>query len=203
MKLSVIKRSVFVVALLLTQAAGAWAQNGKDSPTTNSSTDTPRSLTQRFFYGGHIGMIFTDEQTRLSIAPMAGFHITPDWSAGLQLGIEYYTYDYLLNNQTATAKSYGIGGGLFTRYEAPVRFLQQFGSGIYAHAEYDYMHYSLHYNGNLPDSYNNRHSILAGAGGYIPISPRSRISITALWELWHSDSTPYSGTPIVRVGIVF
>lgn len=148
-------------------------------------------------------MVFTDEQTRLSVTPMAGFRITPDWSAGLQLEIEYYAYDYSLNNQTATAKSYGIGGGLFTRYEAPVPFLQQSGSGIYAHAEYDYMRYSRCYNGNQPNSYDNRHALQAGVGIYIPISPRSRMSFTALWELWHSDGTPYSWTPVVRVGIVF
>lgn len=178
-------------------AAHAKTDRGK----TSSKTASP--FAQRLFYGGNLGLTFSDAQTRISVAPLAGFRITPDWSAGLQLAFEYYTYDYLLNGQNATAKTYGFGGGLFTRYEAPIRFLQRAGSGIYAHTEYDYMRYSRRYNHNQPNTRNNRHSWWLGVGGYIPVSPRSRLSVTALWELWHSDSTPYSATPLIRVGIQF
>ncbi|MDR1681402.1 MAG: hypothetical protein LBS12_06445 [Prevotellaceae bacterium] len=188
------KQTLFILALLLAMAATGKAP---------AATGDAGSCAQRFFYGGNIGMVFSDDHTRLSAAPLAGFRIFPDWSAGLQLALEYYAYDYLLNGQTATAKSYGIGGGLFTRYELPISFLRQAGSGLYAHAEYDYMHHRWHYNGNQPDRNNNRQSLLVGAGAYIPLGGRSRIALTALWELWHSDSAPYSSAPVIRIGIQF
>jgi hypothetical protein len=198
----------FLCGLLLLTAVSAWVQTSATTPTDDkaSSTTTAPStgFWSRFYYGGNIGMVFTDNQTQLQISPLLGYRISDQWSVGLQLALEYYTYDYTFNGSVDVAKSTGIGGGLFTRYEAPVAFLKKLNSGVYLHGEYNNMSNSGSYKHDPSrDGQQSQHSLLLGAGFYIPVGQRTRLSLTALWSVLHSDSSPYSATPVLRLGIIF
>jgi hypothetical protein len=184
---------------------------GAQAQQETESTAAPKaSATSRFYFGGNVGVVFASDQKQMQAAPFVGFRFTDSWSAGLQLAVEYYAYDYPSgltattgDKITATAESYGWGGGLFSRYEIPLAFLQDIGSGIYLHAEYDYTRSGWHYkNDQKTDDARNQHEILAGAGLYFPVG-RGKMALTALWNVWHWDQSPYTGVPVLRIGFLF
>ncbi len=154
----------------------------------------------RLFYGGNFGLTFSgsgsgNNYTQIQVAPLVGFRATSFLDVGVQVAYEYYSNSYTSAN--------GWGGGLFARYIAPIPFLQRINSGIFAHAEYDYMHYNIKYkDSGIADTTADRSELPLGVGIYIPMGGRARMSVAALWDVIHLDEYR-SAVPSVRIGIEF
>ena len=162
-------------------------------------------LKEKIFFGGNIGLQF-GTITQIEISPIAGYRITPRWSAGLGVKYEYYKDNsYLPEIETNI-----YGGKTFTSY----LLLKDLGEiipgisniGISGYLEYEALSLETEYFDVLnefPDQ--DRfiyHSFLLGGGLRFPVGNRSSVSLYLLWNLNESSNSPYTN-PIVRIGFEF
>jgi len=75
----------------------------------------------RLWYGGNLGLGFGSSQFRsdfnINIAPMVGYKITPNWSAGPRLDLGYFDTRFNFGTRVDRYNSFVFGGGVFTRYK--------------------------------------------------------------------------------------
>ncbi|MCL2133039.1 MAG: hypothetical protein FWH39_01685 [Bacteroidales bacterium] len=143
----------------------------------------------RIYIGGGGGLTISNDYTNIAIQPMLGYRITEIFSVGILAAYEHSSgkgFDY-------TANSYG--GGVFGRAEVPL--FAKF--GLVGHAEYSFLNSSIKSNGNEWSAFNN--FLPVGVGIYTQ-SGRSRISLVALWDLFHLSQYG-SGGPTLRASVTF
>jgi hypothetical protein len=138
----------------------------------------------RFYFGGSIGLLLSNDFTRVSVQPMAGYKLTPKASIGSRVG-----YEYLKDNRTdRDFESHSYGASVFTRYMV----MRQ----AYAHAEFQYTSYDL-------GTYRAWVPFLLLGGGYAQrLSPKSQLMVEMLFDVLQDPDSPYdSGEPVVNVGV--
>ena len=143
---------------------------------------------EKFYFGGGGGFSGGTDYLNLSVSPLVGYKITPEFSAGLQL-----TYQYVRFLNTSVSN---YGGGPFLRYN--------FSQNIFAYTQYEYLNFGL----IVPNSPEPRRldftSWFVGVGYSEPIGRNFAFNITALYNLLYKDGTdsPYRSPLLFRVGIV-
>lgn len=160
---------LFVLALLL--ATKGFSQNEK--------------FTDKLYFGGNLGASFGGI-TFVEISPLAGYRITPRFSAGL--GATYIYYSYNVSSPHFSMEIYG--GRVFSRFLIT--------ESLFAHVEYELL--------SVPDFVNSDlktrvlvPGLYVGGGYRQPIGPRAFASIMILYNL---NQTIYSinSNPIISIG---
>jgi hypothetical protein len=152
-------------------------------------TVSAQSFFSRIYIGGSGGMNISNDYTHISIHPMVGYRITDIFSTGI---VAVYEHSYG-KGISYTANYYG--GGVFGRAEAPLLP----GFGLVGHLELNFLRRDVTSNGNTWSD--NRNSLPAGVGIYIQTG-RARVSLTALWDVFHLSQYS-SGGPTLRVSVTF
>jgi len=157
-------------------------------------TDDVSSLStfERIYAGGNLGLGF-GTITFVDVSPMAGYMITPDFSAGLGA-----TYQYLrFNRFDQSANVYG--GRVFLRHNIMQRF--------FAHAEYESM--SVEYpqyddNFNIVTRREWVPGLFVGGGMFNAFGPRGGMNFALLYNLAHDNiRSPYGSPIVIRAGFIF
>lgn len=158
------------------------------------------SWRDRFFFGGNFGLQF-GSITDIEIAPLAGYRLTPDVSAGMGLKYEYYKQDYY----NISFKTAIYGGSLFVSYTFLRDALQE-GLGFMLQAEDEALSLEKRYfTYAISESDKSRfvlNSVLLGGGIKQHLGGRSSMYLLVLWNLNQTTLSPYS-SPVFRVGINF
>lgn len=144
------------------------------------------SLKDRMYFGGGFGLnggsdSFGNRYWYVGLNPIVGYMFTPQFSAGL--GIQWQHYSYPDND--ITIDQYGISP--FMRYN--------FGQ-LFAYTEYSVLNTPVF--GNTERR--NFDRLLAGLGYSQPIGRRSAINVMALYDLIYNNSERAFASPwVLRV----
>ena len=202
-----------VTAFLALISAAAWAQQpGGTAPadsaavvqpatpaaTPPAATPPPATSTQsaattakpawreRIYYGGTVTLSFGNA-TRIGIAPMIAYKVTPKLSAGVEVGYEYVDYDDF------DQSSHNYGGSVFGRY----RLIP----ALYAHAEYQMVSYDIP-TGLNTSSRETVPFLLVGGGFTRRIAPNTWGYVEVLVDVLQDDKSPYEDwDPVVSFGV--
>lgn len=172
------KVSVFIVVILLISGL-AYGQIPIDER-------TGWSLKDRMYFGGGFGLnggsdSFGNRYWYVGLNPIAGYMITPQFSAGLGLQWQHYSYP----DFDTKFDQYGVSP--FMRYN--------FGQ-LFAYTEYSILNTPIF--GNTERK--NFDRLLAGLGYAQPIGRRSAINVMALYDLIYSNTDRAFASPwVLRV----
>jgi hypothetical protein len=158
----------------------------------------------RLFFGGNLGLVVGDI-TIIEVTPLAGYRITPRWSAGIGLKYEYYKSSGRAY-ATSTGESYSTsiyGGNIFTDFV----FLKNFptnGLSLFGHGEYEGLSLENKY---FTDNLNSSgryilNSVLIGIGLRQRMGMRSSLNIMLLWNLNETQNSPYPSNPILKFNFI-
>jgi len=185
----------FILFILLIFSSFAFAQT-TDSVKTNDQTKTSQdnsAKVNRWYYGGNIGFSFWNNYFYLSISPMVGYKITPQFSIGGKVGYAYSSDSSV--DPTFNTSSYG--GSIFSRY----RVIPQF----YLHGEFAYISYENAYLKPLGGYTTERNWVpflLLGGGFSQMISPNVWAYAEILFDVINDENSPYkAGDPFISFGV--
>jgi hypothetical protein len=158
----------------------------------------------RLYFGGNISLS-VGTITAIQLSPLAGYRITPRWSAGLGLDYEYYKSSGTYYG-TVMAGPYSTsiyGGNIFTNFV----FLKNFptkGISLMAETEYEALNLESKY---FQDYYSSGrfwlHSFLAGGGIRQRLGRRSSFNLLILWNFNETQYSPYYSNPILKFNFIF
>ena len=142
----------------------------------------------KVYYGMSLGFNF-GSYFRIRVAPMVGYRITPQFSAGVKAA-----YEYIKDNRYNDAVTYhNYGGSLFARY----LIIPQ----LYVHAEYAYMSYQF----SVSDFNSEREGIpflLLGGGYRQRIGKNTFAFLEVLFDVLQNEKSPYEAwEPLIIVGV--
>ena len=138
----------------------------------------------RLFFGGNISLS-VGSITAIQISPLAGYRITPRWSAGIGLDYEFYKSSgrYFGTIPVGSYSTSIYGGNLFTNYV----FLKNFptdGISLMAQTEYEALNLEKKYFQDYTSSGRFMlHSFFVGGGIRQRLGRRSSLNILLLWNL--------------------
>jgi len=160
---------------------------------TMKKTESSNSQPSRWYYGGNIGFSFWNDYFYLSISPLVGYKITPQFSVGGKLGYAYSSDSSV--DPTFNTSSYG--GSIFSRY----RIIPQF----YLHGEFAYVSYENAYLRPLGGYTTERNWVpflLLGGGFSQMVSPNVWAYAEILFDVINDSNSPYeSGDPFISLGV--
>jgi hypothetical protein len=181
------QRLIVTLFLAFLLFSGSFAQESdKDKEKSKpKSTQEPSKV----YWGGELGLSF-GSYFRISIVPMLGYKVTPQFHVGAKIGYAY-TEDKRYENATITSHNYG--GSVFSRYLI-VR-------GLYAHTEFMYWSYRYQTE-NLEGERTWVPFVLVGGGYVQPISASAAVFLEVLWDILRDENSPYdSSEPRVKIGV--
>jgi hypothetical protein len=169
-----------ILGLLL--VSGAFAQQSQ------ALQKMPQNEPSKFYWGGELGLGF-GSYFFISITPMVGYKVSPQFHIGAKLGYSYAND----TRYEVEITSHNYGASVFTRYLIY--------RGLYAHAEFVYWSYKYQTE-NLESDRTWVPFLLLG-GGYIqPVSPNTSLFLEVLWDVLQDPNSPYnSAEPWVKVGV--
>jgi hypothetical protein len=158
----------------------------------------------RLFFGGNVSFA-VGSITIIQVSPLAGYRITPRWSAGFGVDYEYYkssgqSYGY------AQVKPYSTsiyGGNIFTNYVLVKNFPME-GISLLAQTEYEALSLEKKYFQDYTSS--GRfilHSVFIGGGIRQRMGRRSSFNLLVLWNFNETQYSPYSSNPILKFNFIF
>ena len=194
-------RCYLLVALLLV-APAAMAQGWGE--------DKPQKFTDRFFYGGSLGLAF-GTFTYIDIVPMAGIWVLPQWSLGVTTRYSFLSQRnlfYARDNRFYRSHIFGYSG--FTQI-IPIRDLSlvtplKIRGGFFLHGEYERLFLDQRLTaplGGIDSGKTWLDVFLIGVGYRQKIGRRSAVNLLFLWDLSNSGYSPYVSSPIFRMNIAF
>jgi len=189
-----------------------WPFLFNQSASAQGELDHADSWTDRFFFGGNIGMQF-GSMTLFDISPLVGYRLTNNIAVGVGVTYKYFRYkdfySITLGGQTRyyDYKANILGGSLFSRYYLTSESYD-FMNNIFLHAEYEYLDFShdAYYLNSLGTDVEvvkeNRgiSSVFVGGGLRQPLAKKLYLELMVLWNLNESIYSPYEN-PIIRIGI--
>ena len=158
----------------------------------------------RLYFGGNVTFA-VGTITIIELTPLAGYRITPRWSAGLGVNYEYYkSSGQFFGTYRLNAYSTSIyGGNVFTNYA----FLKNFpaeGISLMVQAEYDALSLEKKYfQDYLSSGRFVLNSVFAGGGIRQKLGRRSSINLLVLWNFNETQYSPYSSNPILKFNYIF
>ncbi len=170
----------------MVQPASPAATPPPATPTQTAAPTTKPSWRERIYYGGTVTFSFGNA-TRIGIAPMVAYKVTPKLSAGVEVTYEYVNYDDF------DQSSNNYGGSVFGRF----RFVPQ----LYAHAEYQVVNYELPTGVNT-SSRETVPFLLVGGGFSRRVAPNTWAYVEVLVDVLQDEQSPYEDwDPVVSVGV--
>jgi len=188
------------------------AQDDKDNNKEDEKTEEEK-WTDDLFFGGSIWAQF-GTVTQIEIAPVAGYHISPRFDAGLGLRYIYYktnfqqTYDVSTPQNIPDYSSHIFGGNVFTRFVIikdlnellPLKIHGRFVS----HFEYEGLNMPTKM--DFTESRSGKrfwsHNYLIGGGLQQKIGERAYLNLLILYNLNEKAYSLYEN-PIIRIGVNF
>ncbi|GAF90444.1 unnamed protein product [marine sediment metagenome] len=183
------KRFIIIVILLFAMPTSSLAQQEeKDASHSNRSKQNTKSQPSKVYYGGELGLGFGD-YFRISVMPLIGYKVTPQFSVGGKVGYAYGKD----KRYSTTIESHNYGGSIFARY----RFVQR----LYAHTEFVYNSYK--YQTERLETEREWVPFLLLGGGYVqPVSDNAVLFVEVLWDVLRDSDSPYDASdPFVKFGI--
>lgn len=158
------------------------------SAQTDKEIQDNSSFLDRVFVGGNLGLQFGDI-TNVQIAPIVGYRITNDLSAGI--GLQYqYTKNKRIN-PAIVSNNYGTS--IFTRYRVKDPFFLQ--------AEYEYLNYEVTFIPSFETERRTASSLFVGGGITQPIGANAAFTLSVMYNLSYDETDvngPYSSP--LRIG---
>lgn len=174
---------VFVFVLLLNLVVlDSTAQFRKQN---NFSTD-------KFYFGGGGGLSGGNQFISVSVSPLVGYKITPQFSTGLQI-----TYQY---TKLSIYSASNYGGGPFVAYA--------FSKNIFSYAQYEYLSVQTEWvdkNSTQKAPREGNNALFGGIGYNSPISDNVSFQILGLYNFMYGDGSKgraYDSPLQIRVGLV-
>jgi hypothetical protein len=177
------------ILLILFLISGLFAAELDDKTNKTPSEPPPSASSQnKVYYGGTLGFNFFGDIFRIRIAPMVGYKITPQLSAGIKIG-----YEYMKDKRySVEIESHNYGGSVFTRY----RVIPQ----IYFHGEFVYVSYEYQTQG-LSSQREWVPMLLLGAGFAQSVGGNTYVFAEVLFDVLRDSNSPYEDwDPIISFG---
>lgn len=156
-----------------------------------SAPRDPRSLGDRLWFGGGIGLSF-GTVTAVQIDPLVGYKVDQAGKFSVGLGGSYWYYQD--NRFSPSINFTGYGYRTFTRY----RFIPQ----LYGHAEFLHLNVERYIGATDAVARIWVPHLLVGGGYAQPLGGNSSIYLQVLWEVMQDPNSVYRGQgPILSGGI--
>jgi len=159
-----------------------------------SKTKKENSQPSKWYYGGNLGFGFSSNYFSISVQPIVGYKVTPQFSLGGKIGYTYWSN----SSVDPTFNSSNYGGSIFSRY----RIIPQ----LYAHAEFAYWSFENAY--FVPDISNYQTErvwvpfLLLGGGYSQMISPNVWAYAEVLFDVLNDTNSPYEEwDPFISFGV--
>lgn len=180
-----------LVALFLIPASVSFSQYDPDYNSDDEEDLSELSFKDRLYTGGN-AWAQLGNYTSVELAPILGYRITKEYSAGVGVKYNYYRFRPQIGTPISTSI---YGGSLFTRY--------LFFDKIVAHAEIEALSVEV----NLANTSDDRRWVPIGlvGGGYAS----NGFQILLLYDLINDRNNPYFGSfgadsrVYLRVGFLF
>ena len=213
----ILSKPLLYILLLFLSLTSVSAQD--TIPSLSANPKNPNSFWRRIAVGGQLGFQF-GTVTGIVIAPDIKIRTVDQLYVGVRLMYQYYYYrNYFYDNKNKEWLNYNsnvFGSGLYLRYYLRSLFSNFFGN-FFAHAEYEYLFYTLPYErcdmnsgGYINDPYGNFYipgkeyidinSIFIGGGYSQPLGGRVFFEFMVLFNLNDSYISPYTN-PVIRIGV--
>lgn len=184
-------RVLLMVGLILV-AGAAYAQRDIDE-------DTGWSLKDRIYVGGGFGLSGGSDYQgykyfTVSLSPIVGYMITPQFSAGTGITYQYLSYGDL------NIKLHQYGLSPFVRYNIK----QFFGQVEYNVISTPYVLFDN--NGAYASKRATYDRLLAGVGVAQPIGDRAKVNLLAMYDLLYTSDrsqSPFGSPWVIRVFISY
>ena len=117
---------MIIIAGLLLFSFSADAQSKRKKKSNDGK------LSEKLWYGGGFGLGLGNSTFNLDISPMVGYKITPNFSTGVRLPLDYnFAKLSATDGRVITFNNLDFGLGAFSRHKIF--------RGVFAHAEYNYL----------------------------------------------------------------
>ncbi len=179
------KNVILTIACLLFWTMSTVAQTGNEIGENSELRD-------RIYTGGNFGFSSTSQFTYLEVAPIIGYRVTNNFTAGT--GFTYRYLRYKIYSPEITTSVFGTS--LFARYNIFKSY--------FAQMEYEFLRYDriISATEKNKEGYN---SFLVGGGYSEPLGGNAALNFTILYNLSYSLLTPgpYDSPWIIRGGVTF
>lgn len=148
----------------------------------------------RVFTGGGFGMSFSTNADFVSVSPLIGYRVSPNFAPGISVTYKYTNYKNV--TPKITTNDYGIAP--FARYKVT--------KNVFLQAEYEYLNYQFPVSSteSIRKSFS---SFLAGGGFFQPVGRRASIYMIAMYNFSYRNPAgantfqPYNSPIVFRAGI--
>ena len=188
------KKTFLLVLFLFINILASHGNEYPDNNLTQPNNPTPLS-DSKWYFGGNIGANFWNDYLLISVEPLVGYNVTPQFSLGSKLHYSFIrdtkddNQDYIYNN---------FGGSVFARY-FPV-------PQSYLHAEFNFTNYQQYSKFNsVTNKYESERvwvpAVLVGAGYRQSIGPNASVYGEVVFDVLQDKNSPFKKwEPIVHVG---
>jgi len=189
------------ILLLLLPVCFTFAQTAPKDTVVSPQPTEKQPKVNPWYYGGTIGFNFWSDYFYLSVNPLVGYNVSPQFSVGGKL---QYAYINDKSDERADVTSNNYGASVFSRY----RPIPQ----LYFHAEFAYGSYEKHTIISFPlshetkvESERNWVPFLYLGGGYVQqLSPNASVYVEVLFDVIQDENSPYEDwDPVISVGAGF
>jgi hypothetical protein len=153
----------------------------------------------RLFFGGNFGLGFSSYYTLINVSPQVGYHFNQYLAAGTGINFIYSSQRYYTGNVNYDYRfDYGVVGlNVFGR----VYPLQQLFLQIQPELNYTWGKEKF-YDGSPDQKLSPQFvpSLLAGAGGAIPMGRAGAFILIIQYDLLQNNRTPYGNRPFFSFG---
>jgi hypothetical protein len=167
-------------------------------PLINLSAQEQEEPTKKFFFGGNFNLLL-GTITSINISPLAGYRVTPRFSAGTGITYEYYR-EKISPSDIFQASMYGARA--FMSYDLIPDINKLTGlpmqGALMAYSEYEAL--NQYYSQSESRTWLN--NVYVGGGWKIPVGERAAIQVLVLYNLNETIDSPYSN-PLFRFGFIF
>lgn len=154
-------------------------------------------FSDRLYKGGNFSLNLGSDFTYIDISPLAGYMITPTFSAGLGATYLYLSRKYIIlpSGNTFKVNSSVYGGRTFVRKN----ILETY----FAHMEFEALNVEFASNTNNENTIREWvPGLFIGGGVFQPVFGRGGINLTILYNLLHDElKSPYNSAFVVRAGV--
>jgi hypothetical protein len=185
--------TIFLCAAIYAEAQDVYTSSGSSNK-KNWTKQEPKGFDpQRLIFGGGLGLSF-GTVTSIAVAPIIGYRITENFSAGIGLN-----YQYLLERDAIPLlgryydyEASMLAPSVWMRY---VIFSNLFVQAVYEHNFIAYTNYRYDQNGsgNI-ESYKEKYScpsVLLGGGYRQPVSENASMLVMILYDVIQDPLSPY------------
>ncbi|MFT6828878.1 MAG: hypothetical protein ACJAZV_002172 [Roseivirga sp.] len=152
---------------------------------------------QRVYKGGNFSLNLGSDFTYIDISPLAGYMITPTFSAGVGATYLYLSRKYIIlpSGNTFKVNSSVYGGRTFVRKN----ILETY----FAHLEFEALNVEFASNSNNENTIREWvPGLFIGGGIFQPIFGRGGVNLTILYNLLHDErKSPYNSAFVIRAGV--